>query len=405
MKKFLTLALCVAAAGTMCAQKQAVDQAAKLSGKIDQIGVARSLIEKAVLDPETANDVRTYFVAGKLEFDAYDNALKKQMINPNDKDINPVAMSEQLIYGYDNFMKALPLDSLPNAKGEVKPKYSKDIISKLNGHHNDFFNAGGTFYGEKRFYPEAYTAFMIYGNMPSMPFADKSIKQIPDSVINTAYFNAGIAAYAGDQLSEAAKAFKAARLNGTDNAQNYIYEIACWQYIASKDTTMTDAAKTQIQEVALDGFKMFGISQPLFINNLVNSLVLDNKGAQALALVTEEIGKNPESAALYGLRGFVNDRLGNDDESVADYQMAASLPDVDRETLKNASKKIFRVGTQKLNDAAGGSDAIRNSIRDNYFVKSKAIAEKAKDMNSNGADDSDLDYLIESVDYALTTYF
>lgn len=404
MKKLLTLALCVAAAGSMCAQKQTVDQAAKLSGKIDQIGQARTLIQQAAVNPETANDARTYFVAGKIEFDAYDNALKKQMINPNDKEIDPVAMSEQLIYGYENFMKALPLDSVPNAKGEVKPKYSKDIVSKLNGHHNDYFNAGGTLYGEKKYYPEAYNAFMIFGCMPSLPFAEKNLKQIPDSVINTAFFNAGIAAYAGDKLPEAAKAFKAARRNGSDNPQNYIYEIACWQYLASKDSTMTEAAKNEIQEVALDGFKMFGISQPLFINNLVNSLVLDNKSDQAIALVTEEISKNPQSAALYGLRGFVYDRMGEDDNSVADYKMAASLPDVDRETLKNATKKLFRAGTNKLNDAAGASASVRNDIRDNYFVAAKNMAEKAKSMNEGG-DDSDLDYVIENIDYALSTYF
>ncbi len=95
------------------------------------------------------------------------------MINPKDPSVNPLEMGEQLLNGYQEFLKALSLDSVPNAKGEIKPKFSKDIASKINGHFNDYFNAGGTFYNEKKFYPEAYEAFMIYGNMPSKSFASK----------------------------------------------------------------------------------------------------------------------------------------------------------------------------------------------------------------------------------------
>ena len=114
---------------------------------------------------------------------------------------------EQLLNGYQEFLKALSLDSVPNAKGEIKPKFSKDIASKINGHFNDYFNAGGTFYNEKKFYPEAYEAFMIYGNMPSKSFASKEVKSTPDSVLNTAFFNAGISAYAGNNLEAGANAF------------------------------------------------------------------------------------------------------------------------------------------------------------------------------------------------------
>ena len=64
MKKFLTIALCFAAACSMCAQKAVVDQAKKLSGKIDKIEEARNLIKQAAANPETANDVNTYFIGG-----------------------------------------------------------------------------------------------------------------------------------------------------------------------------------------------------------------------------------------------------------------------------------------------------------------------------------------------------
>lgn len=401
MKKILTIALCFAAIGSISAQKQVVDQAAKLSGKTDKIAEARDLIKQAASNPETQNDARTYYVAGKIEFDAFDDGFKKQMINPKDKSINPVAMGEQLINGYNQFIKALSLDSVPNAKGEIKPKYSKDIASKINGHYNDFFNAGGTFYNEKKYYPEAYDAFMIYGELPAKSFADKSVKSTPDSVVNTAFFNAGLSAYAGNNLEASAKAFRSARLNNSDNNQNYVYEIACWQYLAQQDSTKTDQAKAQIKEIAQAGFDKFGMAEPLFLNNLVNSYVLDNQLDKAIAVIDKLLIDNPNAASLYGLRGYINDRKGDDDASVADYKKAVGIENVDFETLKNAAKKIFKVGTQKWNNIEGATPEQRNDIKVNYFQFAKGITDKAKALNT----DSDLDYVIENIDYALETFF
>lgn len=53
MNRFLSLALCLAAIGSVSAQKANVDQAAKLSGKTDQLNQARNLIKQAMENPET----------------------------------------------------------------------------------------------------------------------------------------------------------------------------------------------------------------------------------------------------------------------------------------------------------------------------------------------------------------
>lgn len=404
MKKILTLALCAAAIGTVSAQKATVDMAAKLSGKNAQIEDARRLVNEAASNPETQNDARTYYVGGKIEYDAFDNSFKKQMINPQDASINPVEMGKQLINGYNMFIKALSLDSVPNAKGEIKPKYSKDIASKVSGHFNDYFNAGGTFYNEQKFYPEAYEAFMIYGKMPKQHWASKDVKATPDSVTNTAFFNAGISAWQGQQLEAAAGAFREARLNNSDNVQNYIYEIACWQNLASQDSTKVENAKTQIYEIAGMGHDRFGIAQPIFFNNLINSLVLEGQLDEALSMVDNAIAENSDNASLYGLRGYVNDRRENDEASVQDYKKAASFSNTDFETLKNAAKKIFKVGTQKWNNIERATPEERSQIKTEYFQYAKDITDRAKAMEQ-GKSDSDLNYLIDNIDYALETFF
>lgn len=402
MKKILTMALCLTAVGSMSAQKDAVDQAAKLSGKIDKISDARALINQAVSNPETANDVRTYYVAGKLEFDAFDEGFKKRAINPDDPAVNLIDMGNELVNGYNYFIKALPLDSVPNEKGQIKPKHSKDIISRINGHHNDYFNFGGEMFNNKHYYPEAYNAFMIYGDIPSQPWADKAVKAVPDSVVALAYHYAGIGAYSGNELQAALKAFEKARKAGITDPQNFVYEIACWQNIALRDSTLEETAKKEIEGIARAGYDQFGISNPLFLNNLVNALLQQGRNDDAVALIGTQISKTPDVPFLYGLRGYVNDRRGDDEASIADYRKASSFDNADIETLKNAAKKIYTSGTVIWNGIEGNQPEKRQDVKVNYFEAAKAIAERAQTLDPS---DNDVNYILENINYALETYF
>lgn len=403
MKKVLTLALCLAAVGSMSAQKENVDAAKKLSGKFDKLEEARGLIQKAMQDPSTANSAETYFIAGKLEFDAYDKGIQQGMINPNAPEANPLAMAEELLNGYKYFVQALPLDTVVDEKGKIKTKHSKDIVNKLSGHTPDYFKAGADLYGEKKYYPEAYEAFMIFADMPDQAFlGDKAPKNILDSDRGQAYFNAGLSAYSGNELVKAADAFLASRRHGFEDPNAYIYEIACWQNLAQRDSTMEKTAEDRIFNVAQEGYKKFGTEQPVFLNNLVNTYVQREQFDNAIATVNNLLPDNPDNSNLYGLLGFIYDRQNNDAESIAYYEKAASLDNCDYETLKNAAKKLLRVGTNEYGNLEPNNRAGKLEIKAKYFDKANEIARRAKAMK---ADDSDLDYVIQNIEYALETYF
>lgn len=394
----MAVALCSLTVCSINAQKTNVEAAKKLAGKIDKVEEARALLNEAKVNAETSADPNTYFIAGKVEFDAFDKASAKQKINPNDKDVNPLNMSQQVLNGFAEMEKVIELDTQ-----DPKQKLAKDAIKKINSHFNDYYTAAGTFYNEKKFYPEAYTGFMIYGELPSKEYADKLVKATPDSLSNQAFFNAGVCAYSGNALEDAAKAFRMGRLNGSNNEQNYIYEIACWQYIASNDSTKEAFAKKSIDEIAHAGYEKFGMHQPVFFNNLVNSLVMDNKMDDAVSLINSQIEKTPDMANLYGLLGFVYDRKGEDDKSVDNYRKAAEMDGVDAETLKNVSKKLFRTGAQKFNDLDRADKAGKDAVKADYYEAAKKYALKAKEISPDTT--GDLDYVIENIDYALETYF
>ena len=265
-----------------------------------------------------------------------------------------------------------------------------------------FFTVGADFYNNKEYYPQAYNGFLIYGDIPAVT-NDPSIYN--QEQVATAYFNAGLAASQGGATEASAEAFKKARLAGYEQPEATIYEIACWQSIAQQDESRASEAQAKIMEAAQAGIDKYGIEQSIFINNLINSLVSEGNTDEALSKLNTLIAQNPDSSNLYGLRGYVYDRLENDDLSVADYNKAASLPSADFETLKNASNKLYRVGAAKLNDLEGNSpetNAAREDIKNNYFLQAQKYAQQANDMQPG---DTYIQNILDSIDYAVTTFF
>ena len=402
MKKVLTLALCAATVGCISAQKINVDNAKKLSGKFDKIEEARSLIKKAMEDPTTANDANTYYIAGKIEMDAFDKGFQNGMIKPDDPSANPEVMAQELLNAYKYFLQALPLDSVPNEKGEIKPKVSKNIVGTLAGHANDYFKAGADMYSAQKFYPEAYEGFIIYADMPDMAFFGNKAPKLLDADRAQAYFNAGISAYSGNEVAKAADAFKKARLLGSDDSKVYMYEIACWQTLAQRDSALDKQAQDAIMEIARAGFNKFGLEEPIFFNNLINTYVQEENYDKALSEVDALLAQNGNNANLLGLKGFIYDRKGDDNASIEAYKTAVALEDCDYETLKNAAKKYLRVGSNKYGELAPGDSAGKLAVKTGYFDVANDICQRAKGLKS---DDPDLANVIDKIDYALQTYF
>lgn len=400
MKKLISIALCGLAIVSVNAQKANVEQAKKLAGKVDKIEEARALIKEALANPETANQALTYYIAGKVEWDAFDKNNEKRGFNPDA--VNVMDMADQLLNGYNYFMQVFPLDMQPNEKGEVKPKYTKELQKKIAEKEPYFMEAGGNFYQDKKYYPEAYTAFMITGDLPELDVLGTHKPQVADTVRAIPYFNAGLSAWSADKLDEAAKAFRMAQKMNYTQPEACIYEIACWQNIEQRDSTRVDEARDNIFTAAQNGFSKFGMAQPVFLNNMVNSMINNNRENEAVELVNGAINSYPDHASLYGLRAFIYDRMNNDEASEADYRRAAAMDNVDYETLLNATKKLFRIGQEKWNTIEPGDPDIRakkDNIRVNYFEEAKKYGEKAKTLTE---DPSDANYLIDNIDYLLS---
>lgn len=389
MKKIMTVVLCSLVTLGASAQKTNVEAAKKLAGKTDKIEEARSLIKQALENPETAGLADTYYIAGKIEWDAYDkNELNRAM---NVGEVDPLEMADQLINGYKYFVQVFPLDTFTNKKGEPKPKYTKELKGKISGKFDDFYTAGANYLSNPTLYPKAYEAFMIYGDMPDMEImADRKLEvKDPQRSRANAYYYAGRAAYSAEQMDNAIGAFEKARKNGYEsespNEDPALYEIATWQYIQQNDSTRVKEGNEKILDIARAGYQKYGISQPFYVNNVVNSLIQTDKNQEAINFINDAIASNPEESTLLSLRGFINDRMGNEEAAEADYRMAADMPNADHDTYINAISVLYRLGRQKMNDVELGDPDYHNkrkAIKDNYFQVAKKYAQADIDLQN-----------------------
>lgn len=318
MKSINIIGLCLlTTASAASAQKAVVKEAenAMKSGK--PFTEVVQIMTPAFTNAETEKQAQTYFVPGKAGFKEYDDVLgKKQIgvIKPDDPKV--IEAANALLGGYEYFLKALPLDSLPDEKGKVKTKYSKEILSTLKGHQNDYNLAAVDFYNAKE-YGKAYQSWDIFLTIPSNPmFAKENMQQYPDSTLSEIAFNQGIAAWQGNEFGNAVKAFQKAIDLGYGKKAVYEYGIAV--ATAAKDN---DA----VMKFAVAGNDKFGNEGPEFLNQIVNYYLQTEKYDEALKFLQDGIAQNPNNAQYYALEGIIYDNQKERAKATETYKKALSL--------------------------------------------------------------------------------
>lgn len=407
MKKIILALLCLASLGTMSAQKKAVDAANKLVGKPEKLTEARAILADAFNNPETSNQARTYYVAGLLEWKAYDtDRAKKDLGQPTFS--TDAEMAAQILDGYKYFQKALELDAVPDEKGKTGA-FTKKIYDEITSHDRDFWTAGATYYNEKKYYPEGYTGFYLAADIPAMSGVNpKAVTLLNDSTRREGYFYAAQCAYSGKALQQAIDACQKAIDLGLDDPNAYVYQLASWEAIGANDSTRAKEANDKMFEVSKAGFEKFGIKPDTFLSRMVEYYYEQKQLDKAMQLLDIQIKENPNTAILYRLRGWVNGKMENEQGLVQDYLKAGSMPDASADILYNCANVIYRYvanknGALELNDP--NAKQVRADLKANYLEPAMKFVEKAKALNTgdkpNRALNNKIANLEEDIEYLL----
>ena len=337
----LTVALCVAASASF-AQKKAVNEAQSIAkGSNADFGEARTLIKGALENPETKDDAKTWYVAGFIEDQQFNAERAKQNLGQQP---NEPVMYEALYGILPYFQKAYELDQLPNEKGKVKPKYTKDIKSILGANHVYLFN-GGAYYFDKQEYKKAYDFFNQYVEISELPMFEGTQTAEKDSTFMTVQFYAAAAASLAKDSKLAIAALE--RAKKTPYRQNDVYQYLCYEYGEAR----TPEDSLMLEKTLEEGLQVFPDSS-FYLNNLINIYIYSNRNEKALELLNIAIQKSPNDANLYNVMGRVYETGLKDNVNAEKYFKIALEKDPDlTDALSNIGRIYYNQGVNKLSEA------------------------------------------------------
>lgn len=315
-KQILMAAAAVAVALTASAQPQVLKDAerAMKDGKTSAAEVLVT-ITPAFSNDETSGLAQTYYIPGKAFYNEFDNLFGLQQLNRLDEN-GPKQMADDLLQGYELFVKALPLDSVADSKGKIKTKYSKDIVSTINGHVSDLNNAAITYWGVQD-YKNAYKAWDIFLNLyQTQPFAASLAKSAPhDTIMGEVYYNQALAAWQAEMLPEALKAFGEAKARGYHKKTLYDYAIAVANNSNNQDAVFEWA--TEAHEKYAD--------EPSYLGFIINTYLQKKDFDNAFLTINKAIDTDPNNAQYYLIKGILYDNQDKKAEAKESFAKAIAL--------------------------------------------------------------------------------
>lgn len=353
MKKVLFMACGLLMAGSAFAQQdvlKAADRGMRVEVP-DHAGIAR-MLEGAMTNPETANDVKTWYLAGKNAFKTWQTGWEQLQIGGNPDKVN---MSNAILNGFDYYLKAFTMDTVrvEDKKGNVKikTKYSKEMAKTIADNQNNFYDAGVYLY-EAQDLGGAYRAWEIFTLLPDLACLGKDAPAaIPDSTLSQTYYNMGIFAFQADKKPEALKAFM--------NAAKY------GQGEVAYDNALAMAAELEdmdaMEKIANDGFNKYGKQN--YIGTLVSIYVKKGDYNKALEILNNALAQNPDNSVLHNVKGvLIESTTGNEgmsaeevakanEEATALYKKAVELDGENAEARYNYGRLLANKAYKMSDDA------------------------------------------------------
>ncbi len=377
MKKISILGVCLMACFSAIAQTNLVkDVERQLKDANPDYAAALKAIQPTFTNPETSGTMMPWYLAGKAGFGLYDQLfIQEQMGQPLSPEQKKQA-GHAIIDGYNYYFKALHLDSIPDAKGKIKPKKSKEILKLLGGNYAQLRNAG-IFLFDSKDYNGAYDAWELYATLPSNPLlGDKAPVADPDTIVGQIKFYQAIAMLTADDNKRALEKIQQVIPTGYTTIDVYRYGVEAARRL-DDSVAMLDLAQK--------GYELYGTDDISFIGQLINEKLGRSDYQSCFTLVNEAIGATSEAnsdmlSQLYDIRGYINEQDGKNEQSMADFQKAIDLNPKYAKAYFDLGRMYNNMALKKAEEIGG--DVLSEELK-TEFLKAAELFEKAYDLDSN----------------------
>ena len=337
-------------------------------------------IKPALTNPETAETMMPWYLAGKAGFGLFNDSYAQESLGQQLTAEQKSQAGMAYVDGYNNYIKALHLDSIPDEKGKIKPKKSKEIQKTLFGGYDNIYTAA-VFLMQSNNYDGAYEAWELYVTLPGNPILGKTpVPQIPDTIIGQALFYQATCMLASDQMNpDKAKVEKALnKLNdviktGFIQPEVYTYGILASNRLGNKEE------KTKFAQA---GYDAFGTSDITFVGELINNKLEVEDYDGALAYADEAIAATkPEDkeilAQIYNIKGIVASRGEKFDEAINTLTQALALnPD-----YADANYYIAQAMLQKIERTVNADENLSMADYKDDLLKAADYLKKAYELD------------------------
>lgn len=373
-KTLLTASLLLLSATLSFGQKALVDQAWSLAKKSEKpdFKTARNTIQQA-LAGESAEDVKAWYVAGNIEQRFYEKENEQAQFGMAAKEKE---MDLALENGYKYYRKAVGLDTLPNEKGKVKPKYIKNIQKDLIANSDGYINAGVRYFNEQN-YLKAYEMWNIFIEIRDLPFMAPVAKNMPaDSIYAMLEYNAALAALNSGDDELTLKALLRAKGNGYE--QNNVYKFLVGQYEIARDTANLVATLNEGNELFSnldvvatrpDG-TTFTQKENYYSLRLINLYIASNDYDKAIEILNAVVAIDPENPELWNVKGQLLEAQGDIAGAIGCFEKALNMNPNFALALGNMGRMYFNQAVEKNNEL---SEKISNTSEFNAAKEAEVL--------------------------------
>ena len=291
MRKTVFLVAMLTAALSGFAQKKNVSRAEdKLYEPTESnLKSAQADIEAAMQDPTTADMAKTHYVAGQVYYKFYDEEVNKRLIG---KPSNQNVKDEYIVKATDAFAKTAILDEVPDEKGKVKPKYTKELKRNLQACYEGLIREGETNYNERN-YSKAVVLWGKSLEVPSYPIMKSSVMDK-----DTLYYEVKLSfVRAASHFPE----MKTKMIQYMEELKTIGYrEENMYEWLFGEYKSLNDTVK--FVKTLQDGLKKYP-NNKFLTDNLINYYIYSNKIDDAIAYLDNAIKNEPGNPQYYAVKG------------------------------------------------------------------------------------------------------
>ena len=331
---------------------------------------AVTLIDAALINPETMNDAATWDVAGLVQKRIVEEEMKNAYLN---QPFDTVKAYNSVLAMYEYFLKADELAQIPDAKGKVKNRFRKTNAATMLAERGNLINGGIEYFNLNQ--PQnALKFFGTYVESASYPMLnEKGDLAVSDTLLPQIAYYAVLAASNSENPDMVIKYAPVAAKGKNVEEASTAMQLMSDAYKQKGDT------QAWIQSLQ-DGIIAFPDNQ-FFFANLVDHYSSSNQPEKAMEFADNMLAKEPNNKLYLYVKAYLFHNMNAFDDAMSYYAKAIAADPEYAEAYSNLGL-VYIMKAQEAADAQSVdlNDSQSQATVKAFYQEAKVNLEKARQL-------------------------